>query len=116
MPSQFHQYFKDVGFPTLLSDFGEPVVYFLAGGGRRSVDAIVDRRPPAIYDAAGEVVLPAFTVRLLNDCVLGILSSEVNTGGDEVELIAKIGDLKPVRKTVLSKVREDTGVIELALM
>ena len=48
MPSQFHQYFKDVGFPTLLSDFGEPVVYFLAGGGRRSVDAIVDRRPPAI--------------------------------------------------------------------
>jgi len=97
-------------------EFAETITYFLAGGGRRSIKAIVDRNPPAIYDAAGDVVLPQFMITIHNNCTTGIEADEVNTGGDEVELIVKDGDLKPTRKTVMHMAGHDLGVIELALM
>jgi len=62
------------------------------------------------------VVLPKFTVLIRNDCKLGVLSSEVNTGGDEIALTAEFGDVKPERKTVMVKMREDMGAVELACM
>ena len=114
MASQFHNHFRAVGFPTLLEHFGEPIVYRLAGGGTRSIDAIVDRDPPNIFDAAGNVVLAEFTIRIKNDCKSGVMSSEVNTGGDTVEIIDELGNSKPVLKSVLMKIREDSSVVELA--
>jgi len=114
MPSQFHNQFRDLGFPGLLAEFGEPIRYFLVKGGERSINAIVDRSPPATYDAAGNVVLFEFAVRIYNHPKMGVLASEVNTGGDEVELIDELGNSKPVRKSVMMRLREDSGVIELA--
>jgi len=115
MPSVFQQYFKEVGFPTLLEQFGEPTVYHFVGGGSRSIIGIINRDPPAIYDAAGNVTIPDFAIRYISDCKLGVLPNEVNTGGDYIEIIDEIGTAIPVRKAVMVKIREGQGVVELAL-
>jgi len=99
-----------------VDEYAETITYYLAGGGSRSILAIVDRNPPAIYDAAGSVVLPKFTVLIRNDCKLGLLSSEINTGGDEIALLSEFGDSQPERKTVMVKMNEDMGAVELACM
>jgi len=98
------------------TEFSEKITYFLKSGGRRGIQAIIDRNPPAIYDAAGEVVLPEFTIVVYNNCKTGVEADEVNTGGDEVELIVKDGDLQTTRKTVMHMSAHDLGVVELALM
>lgn len=115
MPSVFNSRFKRSGSPRLLRHFGEPIVYFLRDGGSRSITAIIERSPLAFYDAAGNVVLPAFVLRIKDDCTEGVKASEVDTGGDEVELIAELGDVTPTRKTVLKLMSQDSGVIVLAL-
>jgi len=115
MASAFQQYFKQVGFPLLLDQFGEPTVYHFAGGGSRSITGIINRDPPAIYDAAGNVTMPELAIRYTSDCTIGVLPSEVNTGGDYVILIDEIGKSAPVRKAVMVKIREGQGVVELAL-
>lgn len=115
MPSAFDKRFASSSFPRLKGHFGEPVIYYPLAGGTLSIDAIVERDPPAFYDAAGNVVLPSFTIRIDNNCKTGRLASDVNTGGDEVDLIAEIGDSKPTRTTVLKIMSQDSGVVVLAL-
>jgi len=116
MPSVFDRQFAAIGFPGLLTQFGEPVVYLLAGGGTRSFDAIIERSPPAIYDAAGNVVMPKYTIRFSGSCKGGVQAKEVNTGGDRVSFIAEVGDAVPTKCTVMQIMSQDSGVIQLALM
>jgi hypothetical protein len=113
--SIFDRQFTQSGFPQLEHNFGEPVTYHFRGGGERELKAIIDRDPPAIYDAGGNVVMPEFTIRFSQQCGGGIKANEIDTGGDEVSLIAKIGEMIPVRKTVLQMQSQDSGVIVLAL-
>ena len=115
MVSTFDQRFRQSGFPMLLAQYGEPVVYYPLAGGSRSIDAIIERSPPAFYDAAGNVVLPEFTISVYNNVTDGILSSELNSGGDQVDLIDEIGDASDSRKTVLKLMSQDSGVTVLAL-
>lgn len=115
MTSVFDRRFKKTGFPVLLAQFGEPITYHLNAGGDRSIDAIIERSPPAFYNAAGEVVLPDFAIRIYNDCKTGVLASEVDIGGDEVSLIEELGDSVLARKTVIKMVSQDSGVIHLML-
>jgi hypothetical protein len=97
-------------------DFAEAIVYYFAVGGSRSINAIVDRNPPAIYDAAGTVVMPSFIVTIDNDCTTGVTRGEMNTGGDEIELLAEYGDVQRTRLTVMMEVGRDFGgTIQLAL-
>lgn len=115
MPSQFDQQFAQSATPGLFAEFGESIVYRLAGGGLRSISAIIDRNPPAIYGPNSEVILPSFILRLKADPRRGVRASEVNSGGDEVDLIAKVGDQVFTRKTVLQLVSSDSGVTVVAL-
>ncbi len=115
MVSQFDRTFKRSGFPGLKKQFSEPIVYYLAALPSRSLDAIIERGPPAFYDAAGNVVLPSFIVRMDNDATSGVLASEVDTGGDEVELIKELGGVTASRTSVLKIISQDSGVTVLAL-
>lgn len=99
----------------LQEHFGESVVYLPRGGGRRTIKAIIRRSPPAIFDAAGNVVLPGFIVRVADDCQRGIRGSEVDTGGDRIELQKRDGDTVTIVASVMQLMSQDSGVTVLAL-
>lgn len=99
------------------NDFAERIVYFFRGGGSESVSALVDRNPPAIYDAAGNIVLPEFQITIANSCVSGITSARIDTGGDEVEIVAEYGNPVVKRCTVISVSEQDLeGTITISVM
>jgi hypothetical protein len=99
----------------LLANFGESITYFPQGGGSRPIQAIIDRDPPAIFDAAGNAVLPVAMVRVYNSCRSGISSHELDTGTDEIEFPLRIGDTLPKRFSVMQMQTQDSGVVSLAL-
>lgn len=115
MPSVFDRRFKRSGFPGLLTQFGEPIVYHFRAGGSRSINAIINRDPPATYNVAGEVIMPSFEIRVIADCKTGVLSSEVDTGGDEVELRGDVSDATFKTCSILKKESDDSGVVVLLL-
>ena len=115
MPSVFDTRFARSGFVRLLRHHGETVTYLPAAGGSRSLTAIIDREPPTIYDASGNAVTAEFMVRVHNDSTIGISASELDTGGDGIELLEHSSDTTPVRKTILKMVSQDGGVVVLAL-
>lgn len=97
-------------------EFAELLTYRFAGGGTRSVKAIVDREPPEVYDAAGNVVQPKYMINLHNNCTTGVKASEVDTGGDRVELFKDFGDPTTQTCSVLVLMAQDMGMITLALI
>jgi hypothetical protein len=116
MPTVFDSHFASAGFPMLLAQFGESITYWPRGGGSRPIDAIVEREPPAIYDASGNAVMYKAVIRVNNSCRSGISSREVNTGGDEIEMPLRAGDQVPKRMSVMSMQSQDSGVTVLAVM
>jgi hypothetical protein len=115
MPSVFDRQFSQSAFPALLAQFGEPIVYFFRSGVSKSMYAIVNRQPASIYDAAGNVVTPAFTIRVEANCSRGLNAKEVDTGGDYVQLLRHPSDMEPIEASVMQLVSEDSGVVEIAL-
>lgn len=115
MPTVFDSHFASAGFPMLLAQFGESIMYFPGAGGERPIQAIVDREPPAILDAAGNAVMPSCIIRTYNSCRSGIASNEIDTGRDEIELILKIGDAIPKRFSIMQMLSQDSGVVQVAL-
>lgn len=111
----FATWFAESSFPLLLEQHGERVTYYPRGGGSRSIDAIVDREPPAVFDSTGKVIKTSYIVRVFNDCVTGILSRELNTGGDELELIPKLGGAVPEKRPIVRLISQDSGVTQLAI-
>lgn len=116
MTTVFDSHFAAAGFPMLLDNFGESVVFFPNGGGRRSVLAIIERNPPAIFDASGNAVLPTATIRVYNSCRSGISSQEINIGKDEIEFVLKIGQALPKRFSFMTLMSQDAGVCQFAVV
>ena len=97
------------------NEFAEPVTYYKRGGGTRTILAVVDRDPPSIFSVEGNVIVPSFLVYIRNDYDLGISTSELDTGGDEIELPERLYEL-PLRKcTVIKIIDQDHGMLQLAL-
>lgn len=100
-----------------VNEFAELITYLPRKGGRRAIRAIVDRSPPAVYDAAGNVVLPEYVITVKNCCKSGISSKEVEPGGgDRVELPENLNDTSKTTRAVMVLKNHDEGMIELALM
>ena len=116
MPTVFDSHFAAAGFPMLLSQFGESITYWPRAGGSRPIEAIVEREPPAVYDASGNAVMPRAVIRVFNSCRSGISSREVNSGGDEIEMMLNIGDQLPKRMSIMVMQSQDSGVTSLAVM
>jgi hypothetical protein len=116
MGTAFDSHFASAGFPMLLDNFGESIAYFPNGGGRREILAIIERNPPAIFDASGNAVLPTATVRVYNSCRSGISSREVDIGKDELEFVLKIGETIPKRFSLMTLMSQDAGVTQLAVI
>jgi hypothetical protein len=77
----------------------------------RSILAIVERRQVAVFNP-DEQILTEFEVRVANDSTTGISSSELDTGGDKIELAARIGDTAE-KRSIQYLVEHDEGMLVL---
>ena len=116
MATRFDSHFASAGFPMLLDNFGESIAYLPACGKRRVITAIVERNPPAIFDASGNAVLPTVMIRVYNSATSGISSREADIGSDQVEFALKIGDAKPKTFSFMTMTSQDSGVTTWALI
>ena len=114
MATEFDSLFFDA-FDDQLLMFGESIVYRKQNGTERTITAIVDRDPPAIFNPAGEVALtPSVVIRVHNDATYGISNTELETGGDKVTLAVRTSETASQR-TIAKLLESDGGVVSLAI-
>lgn len=116
MATVFDSHFAASGFPQLIDNFGESITYYPIAGGTRPIKAIVERNPPAIFDASGNAVLPTAVIRVYNSATSGILARTVDIGKDEISMPAKVGDTLVKRFSLMTLLSQDSGVTQLALI
>lgn len=79
-----------------LDGFAESAVYVPAhpadGSGRRSIRCIVDRDPVMPIIPGAKTTAPKMYLDLANNNTTGILSSEINFGGDSIVIAYRIGE------------------------
>ena len=122
-----------------LTEFGEPITYYpsgkigdtITGSGDilsiatlgifrqddsgRQITAIVDRGQPTGLDGAPHGNAPLATIEVANDPTIGISSSEVDTGGDKVEVALRIGETVQQRRITEVLENQDTGMMRLEI-
>lgn len=81
---RFHQQFSRHAAPTLIREFGEPLVYQSRRGWVREVQAIVER-DTEVFGGTGDVVVYDMVIRVL-DTAAGIRQVEIDTGGDKIAI------------------------------
>ena len=97
-----------------LDTHGENVVYWPRGGGSRPIVAIVDREPSKKLEGMPHGFSPKLVFWVANDPVIGISSSEIDTGGDLIEVALRIGQV--AQKLSMVKIgSQDVGMIKLGI-
>tara|TARA_R110002012_G_scaffold20689_3_gene73099 strand:+ start:3444 stop:3848 length:405 start_codon:yes stop_codon:yes gene_type:complete len=114
MSSQFSQLIAQNAFAQLLLLHGETVTYRPKVGGSFERTAIVERNPPALFDAVGNAVAPSAIVRFHNDATTGVDANNLNTGGDKIDIALRNG-ATPTTQNVFQVLSTDGGVTELAV-
>lgn len=114
MSNRFASHFKKTGARGLLYQFGEPVVYYPLTGSSRAVTALVTRDELTVIAETGDVQSQSLTIRVLNDSVLGIASTEVETGGDEIAVALRLGETR-VRRAIVRVEADSTGLLRVLL-
>lgn len=113
MANEFDQVLIDTA-ADYLAVFGETVTYWPAGGGSRSITAVVNHERPEGLDGAPHGSAPLLAIEVANDSTSGISSNEVDTGGDKVELAVRIGET--AQKRLIKKIiSQDAGMMRLEL-
>lgn len=76
-------------------EFSEAVVYTpsnpSASNPKRTINAVIQRNPPAPLRAAPDYIGPRMIVQVANDATLGISSASLDTGGDTITVAYRIG-------------------------
>lgn len=106
----------DAGSVFLNGDhFAEDVTYFPhrfgAAATPRVIKAVVIRNQVTAFNP-DEQIVPEFEVRVANDSVTGISSSELNTGGDMIKLAARVGETA-TKRSVQYMTEHDEGMLVL---
>jgi len=108
----------DAGSVFLNSDhFAESVTYYphrfhtSAVRAPRTIKAVVTRNQVSVFNP-DEQILTEFEVRVANDAATGISSTELDTGGDQIELAPRTGDT-PVKKSIQYLTEHDEGMLVL---
>jgi hypothetical protein len=92
--------------------FGTTVKYLPLGGDERSIKAVVTRSQYQDIDGMRSANAPVFEVLVRNDSVYGISSSELNTGGDKIELAPRYGETATQRR-ITKPLIQDVGMLKL---
>lgn len=96
----------------IIDHMGEEVIYKPAGGGTRSVRAVVEREVPGAIPELTRSVAPSLIVTLLDSNTEGISRSELNAGGDLLSVRVKAGG--PFEDRAIGTVEiQDGGMLRL---
>lgn len=78
--------------------WGEAATYLPRAGGSRLIQAIIDRNIPTGVAGVSEGNEPNFLVGVRNSLTAGISSSEIDTGGDHIQIPPRLGGAAVVRR------------------
>ena len=110
MATRFEQIFSRTAAINLIRQFGEAITYYPGSGATsRSINGIVER---GTLQLIGEITGQAIVIRVRNSATAGILSTEIDTGGDEIEFPLRAGDT-PRRRSVVKVINDNAGILEL---
>ena len=96
----------------MLAAFGESVTYWPAGGGSRAITAVIDRNPPRELDGLPHGHTKEWIVLVANSSTTGISSSEIDCGGDKIEIPARMGEVAQKRR-IVNILSQDSGAIRM---
>ncbi len=105
--SLFDTQFASSAVPGLQAYFGESLTYKPRAGGSRSITGMVDRTDRNLMDGTDRATIPSFVITVANLVTTGILSTEINTGGDVITVAVRDGGTAVDRRIV--KVLETNG-------
>lgn len=84
----------------LQASHGESVVYLNRKTGvKRTITAIINRSPPARFDASGEVIAASLTAQVKDDATYGITEEQLNRGRDSI-IVPVEQDGTPEERTI----------------
>ena len=108
--TRFRTRFQRVAVPNLLREFGEEIGYFNAAGDPvRTITAMIEREVDLMTEA-GDVSAQATIVRVENDATVGITSTEIDTGGDEISYPLRVGE-DAVRRAIIKGMSTENGLV-----
>ena len=90
----------------------ELITYFPAGGESRQIRAVVHRPGPEPIDGFAGVSRESVELLVKNHATEGILSSQLNTGGDKVEAGMR-DSRRPVKLRIVEILGQDAGMLRL---
>lgn len=103
---------------TSTDDFAELVTYVPTRFGidpqrdPRQIKAVVIREPMAVVSEDGDTVVPVFQVHVANSSTEGISSTELDLGGDQIQMPTRDGKSAESR-TITQLLIQDTGMLVL---
>ena len=95
---------------TFVNEFAESVVYRPYGGTERTILAIVNRFPVDQLVGVSESFLPRIVLTVRNNNTVGISSTEIETGGDQIDVAMRYGDT-PQTISILRVVKSDAALV-----
>lgn len=105
------------GLPLLMAQFGESVVYRPREGMPRTLTAIIDREPPQAVIGT-EAPTFKYMVTVIADRTAatygGIEATEVDTGGDKIDLAPRPGNAVSSRQVAVV-LQSDHGALVLGV-
>jgi len=105
--------FKRNSAQLLIHEYGEPIIYYPNGekGGltARCIQAIVHRNVE-VPNETGDQVAQGLVIRVLDDCELGISSTEINDGADAVSVSLRVGG-PSTRRAIGRRLDDENGMI-----
>lgn len=105
--SVFDDLFASCAVPGLQGYFGETLTYKPRAGGSRSITGMVDRTDRRVLDGTDRTTAPSFYITVANLVTTGILSTEINTGGDVISVANRYGGTAVDRR--ITQVVETNG-------
>ena len=105
--SLFDTQFASSAVPGLQAYFGESITYKPRAGGSRSITGMVDRTDRSVFGELDRGSATTLTITVPNNVTTGILSTEINLGGDAITVADRHGGTARDRRIV--RIAETNG-------
>jgi len=98
--SLFDTQFAISAVPGLQSYFGETIAYKPRAGGSRTITGMVDRTDRSVFGELDRGSATLLQITVPNSLTTGILSTEINLGGDAITVADRYGGSTRDRRIV----------------
>jgi len=97
-----------------VNTFGEDVKYLPRGGGSRNIKMVINREPIEKLAGSPQGSSPTIEGSVVNNSIGGISVSEIDTGGDKIELQVRIGQAVQQRR-ITKIIDQDAGMMTVEI-